>query len=357
MRISVIIPAYNAESVLEQCVRSLLDQGYEELEVVVVDDGSRDGTFDRAQELAAADARVKVVSKQNGGVSSARNAGLALATGEVVLFVDADDALVPGALQSIARRFSYGGVDCLVFGMVIEPPEATPLTLAHRLAPRNGVYEDDAKCLIFKEHTHPYAFRVAFSRAFLATNDIVWDTALSLGEDEAFLMLAYRLAHRVICSSEQLYVYRMSMESASHKDNASTDVLPKKLDKHLALVASVMRQWQERGLDRSCDRELLDWTLDLLMLDVSRLEPQAQAAFYRKLRPVLIGYFGADFGLGIARAATASCLRSIIKAANGSPVYGPVVGKAALVRFYVATRGVSAVAERALAALHGRGAY
>lgn len=357
MRFSVIIPAYNAEGVLEQCVASVLAQEGVEVEVIVVDDGSRDDTRAVAERLVADDARVRVVSKPNGGVSSARNAGLDVATGEAVLFVDADDALVPGALASLAARLGYGGVDCLVFGMVIEPPEATPLTLAHRLAPRDGIYEDKPRQVIFEEYTHPYAFRVAFMRDFLVQNNLRFDTNLSLGEDEAFLMVAYAVAHRVICSSEQLYRYRMSEVSASHRDNASDDVLPAKLRKHLAVVASVLGAWKERGLDRSCDADLLDWALDLLMLDVSRLAPEQQVAFYGELWDVLSAYFGPDGGRSVAGLAAEPCLRAIQRAAFGARLRGPVIAKPLLVSFYVHTRGVSAVGERALARLHGRGAY
>ena len=104
MVVSVVIPAYNAAGVLSQCVSSVLAQEGVEVEVVIVDDGSADDTLAVATGLAEADPRVRVVSKPNGGVSSARNAGLDAATGEVVVFVDADDALVPGALASVCSR-------------------------------------------------------------------------------------------------------------------------------------------------------------------------------------------------------------------------------------------------------------
>lgn len=357
MRFSVIIPAYNAQDVLEPCVASVLSQEGVEVEIVVVDDGSRDDTRAVAERLAAQDCRVRVVSKPNGGVSSARNAGLDVATGEAVLFVDADDALVPGALASLAARLYYGGVDCLVFGMVVEPPEATPLTLAHRLAPRDGIFEDKPRQVIFEEYTHPYAFRVAFMREFLLQNDLRFDTTLSLGEDEAFLMVAYALAHRVICSSEQLYVYRMSDVSASHRDNASDDVLPAKLRKHLALVSSVLGEWKRRGLDPSCDADLLDWALDLLMLDVSRLPHEAQVDFYKELWATLVDYYGPDGGRSVAHQAADVCLRAIQRSAYGARVRGPVVPLPILVAFYVSSRGISAVGERVVARLRGRGAY
>ncbi|MBR1829711.1 MAG: glycosyltransferase family 2 protein, partial [Atopobiaceae bacterium] len=154
MRVSIVVPCFNCATVVGECLDSVLSQHHDDLEVVCVDDGSTDDTTAVLQRKAKADPRVVVVSQANRGVSAARNAGLRRSTGEVVLFVDADDALVDGALPSIVSRFAYGGVDCLVFGMKVEPEEATPMTLAHRLAPRDAVFDGNPKDLIFREHTH-----------------------------------------------------------------------------------------------------------------------------------------------------------------------------------------------------------
>ena len=357
MRISVVIPCFNCAGVVGDCLDSVLGQQHDDLEVVCVDDGSTDATGTVLQRKAEEDPRVVVISQQNRGVSAARNVGLRQCTGEVVLFVDADDALVDGALASIASRFAYGGIDCLVFGMLFEPAEAAPLTIARHPAPRDAVLEDRPLELIFREHTHPYAFRVAFDRSFLIENDLFFDEGLTLGEDEAFLFTCYRLAHRVILSSERLYVYRMSDASASHRDNASDEVLPQKLDKHLALVGSVLGDWRRRQLTGPCDQELLDWVLDLLMLDVSRLDTQGQVSFYERLWKVLESYFGKGGGREVASRPASPCLRAIQRAAFGATPRGGVVPTPLLVAFYVHRRGIYAVAERAIARLRGKGAY
>lgn len=90
-KISVIIPVYRVEATLARCVGSVLGQGVEAMEVILVDDGSPDLCPRLCDEWAARDGRVKVVHKPNGGLSDARNAGLAVATGELVTFVDSDD--------------------------------------------------------------------------------------------------------------------------------------------------------------------------------------------------------------------------------------------------------------------------
>lgn len=91
--LSVIIPVYNVEEYLVQCVQSILDQTYRNLEVILVNDGSRDGSGAICDALAQKDSRVRVIHKENGGLSSARNAGMEAATGEYITFVDSDDWL------------------------------------------------------------------------------------------------------------------------------------------------------------------------------------------------------------------------------------------------------------------------
>lgn len=91
--ISVIIPVYNAEATLNKCVDSVLMQQFSDFEVILVDDGSKDGSFQICEEYARKDSRVTVIHKENGGVSSARNRGLEIAKGKWVTFVDSDDYL------------------------------------------------------------------------------------------------------------------------------------------------------------------------------------------------------------------------------------------------------------------------
>ena len=89
--ISVIVPVYKVEAYLDACVQSILDQSYPDLEIILVDDGSPDHCPQMCEAWAAQDARIRVIHKTNGGLSSARNAGLELCTGEYIAFVDSDD--------------------------------------------------------------------------------------------------------------------------------------------------------------------------------------------------------------------------------------------------------------------------
>jgi CDP-glycerol glycerophosphotransferase (TagB/SpsB family)/glycosyltransferase involved in cell wall biosynthesis len=107
--LSVIVPAYGVQAYIRECIQSVLDQGFDDVEILGVDDCSPDHSGAILDELAALDARVRVIHlEQNAGLGGARNAGVAAATGRYVLFLDGDDTLAPGSLHAIADRLDYG---------------------------------------------------------------------------------------------------------------------------------------------------------------------------------------------------------------------------------------------------------
>jgi CDP-glycerol glycerophosphotransferase len=110
-RISVIVPVYDVEAYLGDCLDSVLDQGVEDLEVVVVDDGSTDGSAAIARRFAERDDRVKLVRQANHGLGHARNTGVAAATGDFLSFVDSDDRLADGALARLLASLERTGSD------------------------------------------------------------------------------------------------------------------------------------------------------------------------------------------------------------------------------------------------------
>ena len=107
-KISVIVPVYNSIDCLEKCVRSLCAQTYADLEILLIDDGSTDGTAALVEELAKLDSRIRIHQKDNGGASSARNAGIALATGDYLAFADSDDYLEPYVYEELQRALATG---------------------------------------------------------------------------------------------------------------------------------------------------------------------------------------------------------------------------------------------------------
>ena len=110
-KISVIIPVYKVEKYLSYCVNSVINQTYTNLEIILVDDGSPDNCPKMCDELAKTDKRIKVLHKQNGGLSSARNAGIDIATGEYISFVDSDDTINPQTLEILHKLIKDDNAD------------------------------------------------------------------------------------------------------------------------------------------------------------------------------------------------------------------------------------------------------
>ena len=111
--ISVIVPVYNVAGYLPQCVDSILSQDYEALEVILIDDGSTDGSGEICDRYVALDSRVRVIHQKNGGAAAAKNAGLRLAAGEYLAFVDSDDYLEPGAYGFLMKILLENGADAV----------------------------------------------------------------------------------------------------------------------------------------------------------------------------------------------------------------------------------------------------
>ena len=111
--ISVIVPVFNVAGYLPQCVDSILSQDYGNLEVILIDDGSTDGSGEICDRYAALDSRVRVIHQKNGGAAAAKNAGLRLATGEYLAFADSDDYLEPDAYGFLMKALLETGADAV----------------------------------------------------------------------------------------------------------------------------------------------------------------------------------------------------------------------------------------------------
>lgn len=171
MTFSIIIPVYNVKDYLEKCFFSVLSQGGDDFEIILVDDGSTDGESgalcDRLAALAAE--RTTVLHKPNGGLGDARNAGLERAQGEYVLFVDSDDYLLPGLLDALRRKLAETGADVIDFGFVVDQDGA--------IRERHFGELPTDRCFTLSDHPQallvlPAAWRRLYRRSLFLDNGI-----------------------------------------------------------------------------------------------------------------------------------------------------------------------------------------
>ena len=216
VNISVIIPVYNAADTVLRAVDSVMLQEYDPIEVILVDDGSTDGSGAICDELAERDDRIKVVHKPNGGVSSARNAGLEHASGEYVMFLDADDAIRYGTLASMYRR----GSDMILAGFA----KVDGQTIVESYCPAGEMdYRDNNEVAAFIDRTitkkHSYLLNSAcfklFNTELIRKHGLKFDEKLKYGEDKMFVFGFLCLAENVRTVPEIVYDYILQEGSLS----------------------------------------------------------------------------------------------------------------------------------------------
>lgn len=200
---SVVIPVYQAEKDLKRCVLSWLAQTERELELILVDDGSTDGSAALCDELASIDQRVRVIHQSNAGVSSARNAGIQAAEGEFLLFTDSDDYVAPDYLEKMARLQKETDSDLVLCGFhhlydgadILKTPGQT------RCCEMADFAED------FLELYEKSYLNMPWNKMFRRSRAGKFDTSLSLGEDLLFNLDYLRKCRRVAVLSEPLCYY------------------------------------------------------------------------------------------------------------------------------------------------------
>lgn len=204
-KISIVVPVYNAEKTLDRCVQSLLSQVYSHIEILLVNDGSRDGSLEICRRYAREDERIRVIDKPNGGVSSARNAGLDAATGDFVMFCDSDDWADPDWCSCLYANYVPGDLTVCEIRREDVPKEEHPVT---------GEVLERTRYLHRKMLMCP-PYNKIFSRDVIQTAHLRFEKKLSLGEDFVFcLNYLCALDGSVRYVYKELYNYDTSNENS-----------------------------------------------------------------------------------------------------------------------------------------------
>ena len=223
--VSIIVPVYNTEKQLEKCVDSLLNQTLKDIEIILVDDGSPDNSPKICDDFKLKDSRIKVIHKENGGLSSARNAALDIAEGEYIGFVDSDDYVDTTMFEKLYSRVSKDNSDiCLcshytVFGDKVTPNELPfDCFVLHKediasklICPLIG-YSDKASPKTFEGFVCRQLFRKK-----LIENTYFKSERTYFAEDVVFDLDVYRKANKVSILNECLYYYCVNPVSLTNK--------------------------------------------------------------------------------------------------------------------------------------------
>lgn len=213
MKFSIVIPVYNVEKYLKDCLDSVVSQTFSGWEAVCVDDGSTDGSAVILEGYALKDTRFKVITQPNGGLSAARNAGLEEATGDYVLFLDSDDWLESNALQVLSENLD--GEDMLCFSGRRFNEKAKAFNPADELpakAYESGLDYFNENALQHRDFAFVCVVLRAYKRTFLAENNLGFKVGI-FHEDNLFTPIACFYACRVKQINASLYDYRVRADS------------------------------------------------------------------------------------------------------------------------------------------------
>lgn len=211
-KISVIVPIYNVEDYLNECVDSLIEQDYSNLEIILVDDGSTDQCGSICDEYAIKDSRIKVIHKQNGGLSDARNAGIDVATGDYITFVDSDDVLSSDYISYLLNLLTEANADMACC-------QRTEIDAKSRykkgyITPCNKitVFDNVENALVAKEID-----TVAWGKLY--TKDLFQGIRYPVGRLHEDIFTTYKLIDRckkIVVGQEGKYLYRVRQNSISN---------------------------------------------------------------------------------------------------------------------------------------------
>ena len=252
--VSIILPVYNAQNHLARCVGSICAQTYRNLEIIILNDGSKDQSLPVCEEFRAKDSRILLVDKENSGVSDTRNLGLKLASGKYVQFVDSDDYLDPDFTEHLVNAAEENEADLVIapYKMVIPAGASKPeqvlgkiqdelgvMSVARPPEVREygflpaGVYDKDTFALRLMDKPASYFYSVLWNKLYrrdiLTGNDIQFVSEMRWAEDLVFNLRYIQYAERFVSIAQAGYSYVQNPQSICHTQVNAATVVQNKL--------------------------------------------------------------------------------------------------------------------------------
>lgn len=254
IKVSIIVPVYNVEKYISQCIESIINQTHKNLEIILVDDGSTDNSGKIADEYALKDNRIKVIHKKNAGVSSARNTGIDNATGEYVCFADADDYLMTDYVEYLLELIVKHNADISLTKEMYTTFYTNQVKedLIDEYTPEKATIE----ILIYNIPIGVYC--KMFKREFLGKN-IRFVPNIFIGEGFNFNTACFQRANKVVAGHKKIYFYRRNNPSS-----ATTKFSVKKWENGLFAIenikkdfviksSKIMEAWKYANWHTHCD--------------------------------------------------------------------------------------------------------
>ena len=248
-KISVIIPVYNSQKYIRECLESIINQTYKNIEIIIVNDGSGDNSLEIMKKYKELDERVIIINKTNEGVSIARNVGIDVSTSDWIMFVDSDDYLQNNAVENFAKNIENDAQVILSNVYFLEnnkkriaPCSYTKKTIfqqKNKIELIESIFYDNKK---WKMKYAATPFAKLYNKKFLIENKIKFINNVKYGEDGLFNFLAYNYANKIVFIDSITYNYRIHTESVMKKYDSNL------IENYNKLLIELKRVLKERHL-------------------------------------------------------------------------------------------------------------
>ena len=222
LKISIILPVYNVEKYLEECLNSLINQNYNDYEIILVNDGSKDNSFDICCKYSKLYTNIRVFDKENGGVSSARNLGIEKAKGKFLFFVDPDDIITPFSLLELDKILNDENLLYVFSHKKIYKNCEENVIISNNIINK----EQGLRDLLEEDKFCGYVWNKTFSSKIIEQYNIRFDTNISMNEDMKFCFDYLNHCNGVYCFDKVIYGYRCRessvMNTSIGKKNATS---------------------------------------------------------------------------------------------------------------------------------------
>lgn len=216
-KVSVVVPVYNSAEYLPQCLESIINQSYKNIEIICVNDGSKDNSLDILMEYKNKDPRIVVIDKPNGGVSSARNAGLKAATGKYVQFIDSDDLINVEALKNLFEEAETFNADIVTFQKTWfnknEQPNISE-KLEYDIKATEHYFHNESENPFVRSLDCNVIHNKFYKKDFLINNNLFFDEKVKLGEDTLFCWMSFIRTNTIAVDENTYYYHRTDIETS-----------------------------------------------------------------------------------------------------------------------------------------------
>lgn len=284
---SIIVPVFNAEAYIEQCIQSVMSQSYQDVELIIVNDGSTDGSLQKCLAWKD-DARIKIISTENCGVSHARNLGLQIASGKWVMFLDSDDYLMENSLENLMALTAPDVQEIVASYTSGEPKEGMHLYQSVSAASLYKMSLDSVNNKLLPEfyEVKSMSFAACWAKLYLnrviQENGIRFHEGLCLSEDSLFNLDYLACIENAVVSNLPVLFYRENSASVTKVFSA----------KHIANRFRFFDILKERY-----DQDAAVTVLSLLFYEICKIEKSTKGHERKRLEEEIIGYLSKNMDI------------------------------------------------------------